>query len=83
MPEETKPVEREAFEKWAKWYGGMSLKRDADGIGYDIRFTHVVWESWQASAAAALERAAQVAQDFGEDPGNYLAEQIRALKGRE
>jgi hypothetical protein len=95
--EETKPVEREAFERWARtWFDGEGedpIFFDPSEECYSRHAVHSSWMAWQASAAATLERAAELcdvsAAAIGQKavPARHeaaqLAAEIRALKGRE
>ncbi len=73
----TKTAEREAFQVWANRVLDPEVAKTAD--------CSMLWMAWQASADAALERAAEVAQTYWREPhshfGREIADTILALKG--
>jgi hypothetical protein len=84
-----KPGEREATKQANDLLRRLKIEAFEDGIFFD-KLPHavgLVMDFAQASAAAALERAAQIAQTYWLKPhsefGSKIADAIRALKGRE
>lgn len=90
MTEETKPVEREGFEKWAK-KESLLLDRVKQGEwrAGEYFFTGVQknWEGFQVGWDAALERAAEITRQFNTSADSQqiaatIERSILALKGR-
>lgn len=80
-------MSREAFEAWCckRWggdRGSLTIREDGEYLSGPVQFA---LEAWQATRAAALEEAAEVADAHAtcEGIGQRIAVEIRALKEKE
>lgn len=76
-------MSREAFEVWLARDSTLPAKRDGDS--YADFTVSVMWHTWKAARAAALDEAAEIADSHAtcEGIGQCIAAEIRALKEKE